>query len=111
MTDSEFQDVHVVHVLLHVDVAAAREVGVLVADLGGGHRQWSVRVLGAVDEAEQVAVVEELEAVHFVDDGDGASALTIRPANSKHMSSDIALMWNNRSPGVDGAWWRGPSTR
>jgi hypothetical protein len=36
------------------------------------------------------------------------NALTIRPANSKHMSIDSALMWNSRSPGVAGAWWRGP---
>ncbi len=34
--------------------------------------------------------------------------MTIRPANSKHMSIDSALMWNSRSPGVDGASWRGP---
>ena len=37
---------------------------------GGADRQRTVRVLGAVDEAEQVAVVEEPEAVHLVDDGD-----------------------------------------
>jgi len=36
------------------------------------------------------------------------NALTIRPANSKHMSIDRALMWNSRSPGVAGASWRGP---
>jgi hypothetical protein len=37
-------------------------------------------------------------------------ALTILPANSKHMSIDIALMCNNRSPGVDGALCRPPSS-
>jgi hypothetical protein len=34
----------------------------------------------------------------------------MRPANSKHMSIDMALMWNSRSPGVAGAWCRGPSS-
>ncbi len=61
---------HVVQVLLHVHIAAAGEIGVLVADLGGADGKRSVRVLGAVDEAEQVAIVEEPEAVHLVDDGD-----------------------------------------
>ncbi len=62
------------HVLLHVHIAAAREIGVLVADFGGRHRQWSVRVLGAVDETEEVAVVEEPESVHLVDDRDAPPA-------------------------------------
>ena len=65
---------HVVQVLLHVHVAAAREIGVLVADLGGGDREGAVRVFGAVDEPEQVAVVEEPEAVGLVDHGDGGPA-------------------------------------
>ena len=61
---------HVVDVLLHVHIAAAGEIGILVADFGGADRGWAVGVLGAVDETQQVAVVEELEAVHLVDDGD-----------------------------------------
>ena len=59
---------HVVHIFLHVHIAAAGEVGILVADLRGRHRDRPVRVLCAVDEAHQVAVVEEFEAVHLVDD-------------------------------------------
>ena len=64
-----------------------------------------VRVLGAVDETHQVAVVEELEAVHLVDDRDRAGHRVedaCRPARSS-TSIDSALMWNSRSPGVDGA--------
>ncbi len=62
---------HVVDVLLHVHITAAGEVRILIADLAGGQGDLAVRVLGAVDEAEQIAVVEELEAVHLVDDRDG----------------------------------------
>ena len=63
---------HVVDVFLHVHIAAAGEVGILVADRGGADRERAVRVLGAVDEPEQIAVVEEPEAVHLVDHGDRA---------------------------------------
>ena len=79
--------VHVVHVLLHVHIAAAREVGILVADLGGGHRDWPVRVLGAVDETHQVAVVEELEAVHLVDDRDRSAHRLDDPA--RQLEADV----------------------
>lgn len=62
----------VVQVLLHDDVAAALELRVLVADHHRGERGVALRVLGAVDEAHQVALVEVLEAVHLVGDGHGA---------------------------------------
>ena len=39
-----------------------------------------------------------------------AIALTSRPASSKQTSRVSALTWNRRSPGVDGALWRGPSS-
>ena len=58
----------VVQVLLHDDVAAAGERRVLVADHDGRAAAAALRVLGAVDEPEQVALVERLEAVHLVDD-------------------------------------------
>ena len=54
-------------VLLDDDVAAAGEAGVLVADHDRGPRRRALRVLRAVDEPEQVALVEELEPVHLVD--------------------------------------------
>ena len=37
-------------------------------------------------------------------------ASTSLVASSKQTSIDSARMWNNRSPGVHGAWWRGPSS-
>ena len=59
-------------VLLHVHIATAREIRVLVTDPGGTVGERAVGVLGAVDEAEEVAVVEEAEAVGLVDDRDRA---------------------------------------
>ena len=44
----------VVHVLLHVDVARAGEIGILVADRGRADRDQPVRVLGSVHEAHQI---------------------------------------------------------
>ena len=67
-TEIAFHVAEVVQVLLHDHVAAAGEVGILVAD---GRRlvgRRPGRILGAVDEAEQVALVEVLEAVGLVDD-------------------------------------------
>ena len=61
----------VVGVLLDQQVAAAGVGRVVV--LGDHHRVLGVAalgVLGAVDEAEQVALVEGAEAVHLVDDAD-----------------------------------------
>src|SRR3546814_10793403 len=55
---------HVVHVALNVHVAPAREIGILGADHGGVVGGRAGGVLGAVDETEQIAVVEIVEAVH-----------------------------------------------
>ena len=102
---SAFQPVEIVQVFLHDHVAAAGERGILVADERGVDRRVPVRVLGAVDEAEQVAVVEVAEAVHLVDGGDGvAEPAMICAASSKHRSMRLARMWNSRSPGVAMAW-------
>src|SRR5207244_1363976 len=60
---------YVVQVLLHDSIAPARESRVLVAYDGGGDRQLICRVLGPVDETDQVAVVEMLEAMHLIDGG------------------------------------------
>ena len=62
----------VVDVALHEHVAPAGEVGILVADDRGLDRLLPHRVLGAVDEAGQVAVVEVAEPVRLVDRGDRA---------------------------------------
>ena len=50
-------------------VATAGEFRVLVADLGCRDSRRAVRVLGSVDEPEQITVVEEPEPVHLVDHG------------------------------------------
>jgi hypothetical protein len=63
----------VVGVLLHDDVAAAGKRTVLVADdhgVDGGLAFW---VLGPVDEAQQVALVERAKAVYLVDHAGGFS--------------------------------------
>ena len=67
-TGSASQAVEVVEVLLDDHVAAAGERRVLVADERRRLRRAALGVLGAVDEAEQVALVERAEAVHLVDD-------------------------------------------
>ncbi|MNN31571.1 hypothetical protein D3C81_1452640 [compost metagenome] len=64
---------HVVQIFLDDGVAAAGEVGVLVADQGGGAGDLGHGVLRAVDEAQKVAVVEEFEAVDLVLGGHGVA--------------------------------------
>src|SRR5262249_10500987 len=59
----------VVQVLLHDHVTAAGEARILLADDRRLDRALIGRVLGSVDETEEIALVEELEAVHLVDDG------------------------------------------
>ena len=63
----------VMQVLLDDHVAAAGEGRVLLADEGGVDGRLVDGILRAVDETEQVAIVEVLEAVHFVRRGDGAA--------------------------------------
>ena len=60
---------HVVQVLLHDDVAAAGEGRVFGADERRVLGDRAGRVLGAVHETEQVALVEVLEAVRLVHRG------------------------------------------
>jgi hypothetical protein len=57
-----------VQVLLHDDVTPASEIRILVADDRGARGRDAGRILGAVDETQQVALVEVLEPMHFVDD-------------------------------------------
>ena len=57
---------HVVEVLLHVHVAAAAVGGVLVTHDRGRERVLVLRVRGAVHETQQIAFVEELEALNLV---------------------------------------------
>jgi hypothetical protein len=59
-----------VQVLLDDHVASAGEGGILVADDDGVDAGLSGRILGPVDKADHVALVEEFEAVRFVDDRD-----------------------------------------
>ena len=64
-----------------------------------------VRVLGAVDEAHQVAVVEELEAVHLVDDRDGARHRVDDPAGQleadvHRLGADVEQQIARRRRGV-----------
>jgi hypothetical protein len=65
----------VVHVALREDVAPAREVGVLGADQRDRGARLALGVLGAVDEAGQVAAVEVPEAGHILDQRGGAAQL------------------------------------
>ncbi|MBM7823702.1 hypothetical protein JOE55_002076 [Kocuria palustris] len=59
---------HVVEVLLHDDVAGPRVVRIIGGvDAHPVLGRLALRILGAVDVAEQVALVEELEAVGLVD--------------------------------------------
>ncbi len=60
--------VEIVQVLLHDDVAAAGEVGIFLTDQHGCRCGRAGGILGAVDEAQQVAFVEVFEAMHLVDD-------------------------------------------
>ena len=59
-------------VLLDDHVAPAGERRVLLADEGGVDGSLVDGILRPIDETEQVAIVEVLEAVHFVRRGDGA---------------------------------------
>src|SRR5271163_857532 len=56
----------IMKILLHDDIAAASEAGVLVADENGIERGLTIRVLRAVDKAEQITLVEKAEAVNLV---------------------------------------------
>ena len=93
-------------IFLHDDVAAAGEGGVLVADISGVDGRLPGRILRAVDEAEQIAVVEIAKAMHLVDRRDRArpAAIMICVASSKQRSMRLARMWKSRSPGVATAW-------
>ena len=77
-------------VLLDDDIAAAREVRVVVADEQGVVGGRTDRVLGAVDEAEQVAAVEVAEAVHLVDDGRGAAEPLGHPGSE--LEAEVQLL-------------------
>src|SRR5262249_8212772 len=63
----------VMKVLLHDDVATAGKRRVLIADDGGVDRGLVRGVLRPIDEAEQVPLIEVLEAVHFVRRGNCAT--------------------------------------
>jgi hypothetical protein len=64
---------HVVQVLLHDHVAAPCEGGILVPDQRRPRGGGTGGVFGAVDKADQVAVVEVAEAVHLGCDGHRAA--------------------------------------
>ena len=68
-------EVQRVHVLLHDDVTAAGEGRIGVADQGRYLLRLADRVLGAVDEAHQVPLVEVPEAVYLVHHGGRAGQL------------------------------------
>ena len=56
----------IVQVFLHDDIAAAGESRVLAADEGGVERVAAFRIFGAVDKAQEIALVEIAEAVDLV---------------------------------------------
>ena len=59
--------IEIVEILLHNDVAAAGERRIFGADQRGFHGGLIPRIFGAVDKAEEIAVVEVTESVHLVD--------------------------------------------
>ena len=59
--------VQVVQIFLHDHVAAARERGILVADERSFDHRLPTRILRAVDEPQEVAVIEVAKAMHLVD--------------------------------------------
>jgi hypothetical protein len=60
-------------VFLQDHVAAAGESGVFVADQHRVERFLTGRVLGTVNKAQEVAVVEILKALPLIDHGDGVA--------------------------------------
>ncbi len=70
-----------VQVLLHDQVAAAREGGILVADEDGVGEVGPDRVGRAVDEAEEIAVVEVAEP------GDLVATVTVVPSAASRSRS------------------------
>ena len=53
-------------IFLHEDVAAARECRVLFTDYNRVDGRLPARILGTVHKADQIAVVEIAEGLHFV---------------------------------------------
>ena len=56
----------VMQVLLHDHVAPAGKCGILLADDGGVDGRLIHGILRPIDEADQVAIIEIVEAVHLV---------------------------------------------
>ncbi len=61
----------VVQVLLHDDIASPGEVRIVVTEDGGAVEGVASWILRAVDEAQEVTVVEIAEPLHLIDDRDG----------------------------------------
>src|SRR5437773_2746852 len=60
-------------VLLHDDVAAAGECGILLADERGFDGLLPLGILRPIDETDEVAAVEVTEPMHLVHGGDRGS--------------------------------------
>src|SRR5215510_3275892 len=60
-------------VLLYDYVAPTDKRGILLADEGGVDSSLCHRVLRPIDEADQVAIIEVVEAVHFIHRGNCAA--------------------------------------
>jgi len=56
-----------VEIFLHDHIAAADERGILLADKSGVDHRFTARILGTVDESQEVAVIEVTKAVDLVD--------------------------------------------
>lgn len=63
----------VMKVLLHDHITAAGKGCIFLADDGGLDRGLFHGIFRPIDEADQVAIVEVLEAVHFIGRGDRAA--------------------------------------
>ncbi len=72
---SAFHAGKIVKIFLRDHVAAAGECGILRADERGVDHRLPTRIFGAVDEAQEVAVIEVAKAVHLVDRRDRVAEL------------------------------------
>src|SRR5262249_52997982 len=97
--------VQIVEIFLHDHIAATGECGILLTDERGVDHRLATRILSAVDEAQEVAVIEVTKAVDLVDRRDRVAEAChdLR----RHLEAKVicfARIWNSRSPGVETAW-------
>ena len=58
----------VMQIFLHDHITTAGKIGIFIAHERGGFGGLPSRIFGAVDKADQIAVVEKFKAMHLVRD-------------------------------------------